>query len=135
RDGVHDPGQRVERLEHEAEAQRDRREQRSQHEPHPYRDERELEMLHERGAALVQMITDVVPSDERLAQPAEQPGAHVPNPLPMRPTSSMPRYRPSSSMTITTCVGELTNESSACRSESEGFTATGNRVGSISLIR
>ena len=36
------------------------------------------------------------------------------------PTSSRPRYCSSSSTTITTCVGELTSASSACRSESVG---------------
>ena len=39
------------------------------------------------------------------------------------------------STTITTWVGELTSASSVCRNESEGLTATGNRVGSMSAMR
>ena len=66
RDGVHDPGQRVERLEREAEAERDSSREAKTARAHAHRDERELEMLHERGADLVKMIADVRPPDERL---------------------------------------------------------------------
>ena len=91
---------------------------RREHETHADRKERELEMLHERGPDRAQVVVDAAPPDERRATDAAGQRSRREPLADAADVEEAEVVVPSPSTTITTCVGELTSASSACRSES-----------------